>query len=51
MSSAKEVASAGSTMALPPYFTTTTRPRNRWMYGSASTSTAARSSAACAARS
>ena len=31
MSSAKVADRAGSTMALPPSFTTTIRPRNRWM--------------------
>ena len=31
MSSANEVASDGSTMALPPYFTTIVRSRKRWM--------------------
>ena len=41
MSSAKRARSSEPEMALPPYFTTTVRPRKRRMYGSASTSTAA----------
>src|SRR6478609_8170717 len=42
MSAANECARASSTMALPPYFTTTVLPENAWMYGSASTRIAAR---------
>jgi hypothetical protein len=38
---AKSWARAGSSMALPPYLTTTTRPQKRLMYGSASASTPA----------
>ena len=37
--------SAGSFIAAPPYLTTTTLPRNRWMYGSDSESSATRASA------
>src|SRR5262245_48380597 len=39
---AKRSASAGSSMACPPYFTTTVLPANSWMYGNASARIAAR---------
>ena len=41
MSWANACFSSSSTMALPPYLTTTTRPWNRCSQGSASASTAA----------